>query len=285
MKIVKPNVELWVYGDDMYLHIARCARVCYATNNTLNDKKLVDSLWKRNHRSMYRHAPAYYIIPVKLDIKTEAFKDVDYVIEHEWRYISTNEQAAREYWDKKYGQYRISNWDASNHPIFRKHKLIRYTFVVENGIDITRELNRKSPNNIAEQSTRYVDFNKRIGIKFKKCHWMDSLNIYKKCLTWVMCKTSELFYKLSRSKYGLNLPPEDARWILPLDTMSKAVYTYSVKEWERIINLRLFDWTGKAHPDAKITAKQIYSVLISFGYDIENYKLKDDETKYMVQII
>ena len=53
--------------------------------------------------------------------------------------------------------------------------------------------------------------------------------------------------------------------------MSKVVYTYTVAEWEYIINMRLFDWTGKAHPDAKIVAKQIYDILTGFGWSIDNY--------------
>ena len=86
-----------------------------------------------------------------------------------------------------------------------------------------------------------------------------------------MLKTTEWFYKISRSKFGLNLKPEDARFILPLDTMSKVVYTYTVAEWEYIINMRLFDWTGIAHPDAKIIAKQIYDILTKKGWNIDNY--------------
>ena len=149
--------------------------------------------------------------------------------------------------------------------------MLRVTLCIETGIDITREYNRKSPNNIAEQSTRYVDFNKKVGIRFKKCHWMFGLNFYKRCLTKIMCKTAEWFYKISRSKYGLDLPPQDARWILPLDTMSKVVYTYTIKEWEDILNMREFDYTGKAHPDAKRVACQIHKQFNNLGFHIRNY--------------
>ena len=47
------------------------------------------------------------------------------------------------------------------------------------------------------------------------------------------------------------MKPEDARGLLPLDTATKVVYTYSVKEWEDILALRLYDKTGKAHPNCK----------------------------------
>ena len=101
---------------------------------------------------------------------------------------------------------------------------------------------------------------------------MVGLNLYRKVLVKLMCKFDEWFYKISRSKYGLNLKPEDARWCLFLDTMSKAAYTYTVRDWEYIINLRLFDYTGGAHPDAKVVMLQIKEALEDEGYDLVNYK-------------
>lgn len=275
MEIVKPKVELWRYEGDESSHIAKCARVCYASKNSSINNKFVDNLWKNNHRSMYRHVGVYYIIPEKLQLPHKAFIDCCIKLVGTKYYVSTNRQTALEYFDK-YSKYEISYEKAVNNEIFWREKMIRYTFCIETGIDITREFNRKSPNNIAEQSTRYVDFIKKIGIKFKRCHWMDGLSTWKWCLVRLMTKTSELFYKISRSKYGLNLPPEDARWILPLDTMSKVVYTYTVKDWERIINMRVFDWTGKAHKDAKIIGEQILECLQVEGYNISNYNDEEE---------
>ena len=272
MKIESPNTENWFHSNVVH-HIAKCARVCYASevNNSSADKHLYLSLWKNGHRSMFRHAGVYYMIPEKIQVSSKAYIGATVVQEGTMYYVSANEQSAREYWDKRYYKYRVDYYNTFKIHPFIKHKLIRYTFCINTGIDITREYNRKSPNAIAEQSTRYVDFNKRVGIKFKKCHWMSKCNLYRKFLYKFMLKTTEWFYKISRSKFGLNLKPEDARFILPLDTMSKVVYTYTVAEWEYIINMRLFDWTGKAHPDAKIIAKQIYDILTEDGWNIDNY--------------
>lgn len=272
MKIESPNTENWFHSNVVH-HIAKCARVCYASevNNSPADKHLYLSLWKNGHRSMFRHAGVYYMIPEKIQVSSKAYIGATVVQEGTMYYVSANEQSAREYWDKRYHKYRVDYYNTLKIYPFIKHKLIRYTFCINTGIDITREYNRKSPNAIAEQSTRYVDFNKRVGIKFKKCHWMSKCNLYRKFLYKFMLKTTEWFYKISRSKFGLNLKPEDARFILPLDTMSKVVYTYTVAEWEYIINMRLFDWTGKAHPDAKIIAKQIYDILTEDGWNIDNY--------------
>lgn len=270
MQILEPKVESWLQNDTID-HIARCARVCYASDRTKNNKKMCESLWNNKHYSMFRHAGVYYIIPEKLQVPDKAYIGAVVKLEGHTYYVSANEQSAREYWDYRYKKYRISIAEAESNEVFVKYKMLRFTLCIETGIDITREFNRKSPNNIAEQSTRYVDFNKKLGIRFKQCHWMYNMSIWKYCLTRIMLKTCELFYKIARSKYGLNLPPQDARFILPLDTMSKVVYTYTVAEWEYIVNMRLWDWTGKAHPDAKIIGQFIYDELVKLGYTPVNY--------------
>lgn len=276
MKIIKPKVESWLQYTTVE-HIARCARVCYASNANKNSNnfKFCETLWKNKHYSMFRHAGVYYIIPDKLQINNKSYIGSTVVLVDNKYYVSANEQSAREYWDARYLRYRIPQFKAFNNSIFKQHKMLRVTMCVETGIDITREYNRKSPNSIAEQSTRYVDFTKKVGIRFKECHWMPKCNLYKKLLYKFMLKTAEWFYKISRSKYGLNLPAQDARFILPLNTMSKAVYTYTVKEWEEILNMREYDYTGKAHPDAKIVAKLIHAELNKLSFNIDNYRLRD----------
>lgn len=270
MQILEPKVESWLQNDTID-HIARCARVCYASDSNKNNAKLCERLWNNKHYSMFRHAGVYYIIPEKLQVPNKAYIGAVVKLVGYNYYVSANEQSAKEYWDYRYKKYRISIAEAESNEVFVKYKMLRFTLCIETGIDITREFNRKSPNNIAEQSTRYIDLNKKLGIRFKQCHWMYNMSIWKYCLTRIMLKTCELFYKIARSKYGLNLPPQDARFILPLDTMSKVVYTYTVAEWEYIVNMRLWDWTGKAHPDAKIIGQFIYDELVKLGYTPVNY--------------
>ena len=270
MKIIEPKVESWLQNNTID-HIARCARVCYASDRTSKNKQIYDTLWKNKHRSMFRHAGVYYIIPEKIQIDNEAYIGAVVKLVGHYNYVSTNEQCAKEYWDERYEKYRIPISEAFENSIFKHHKMLRFTLCIETGIDITREFNRKSPNNIAEQSTRDVDFIKKIGIRFKKCHWMPKCNLYRTILYKFMLKSCEWFYKIARSKYGLNLPAQDARFILPLDTISKVVYTYTVAEWEYIVNMRLWDWTGKAHPDAKIIGQLIYNELEKLGYTLINY--------------
>ena len=257
-------------------HIAPCARVCYASEKNGYSYQMCEALWKNKHRSMFRHAGVYYVIPERIQIDSKAYIGATIKLVGHTTYVSANEQSAREYWDERYRKYRLTPAQAENIEEFHIYKMLRYTLCIDTSIDITREYNRKSPNSIAEQSTRYVDFIKKVGIRFKKCHWMFKCNFYQRVLYTLMLKVCEWFYKIARSKYGLNLPPQDARFILPLDTMSKVVYTYTVKEWEEIINMRLWDYTGKAHPDAKVIGQMLYDELYKLGCNIENYKLKDE---------
>lgn len=275
MKIVEPKVESWLQNS-VIEHVARCARVCYASDKTTDNHRMCENLWKNNHRSMFRHAGVYYIIPKKLQISEKAYIGATVKLVGYNYYVSTNDQCAREYWDKLYMKYRIPISKAFENNVFKKYKMLRFTLCIETGIDITREFNRKSPNSIAEQSTRYVDFIRKVGIGFKKCHWMPKCNLYQTILYKFMLKSCEWFYKIARSRYGLNLPAQDARFILPLDTMSKVVYTYTVAEWEYIVNMRLWDWTGKAHPDARIVGQLIYNELEKLGYTPISFN-HDDE--------
>ena len=68
----------------------------------------------------------------------------------------------------------------------------------------------------------------------------------------------------------LDFKPQDAREVLPLDTATKVVYTYTVDEWNHILDLRYREVTGKAHPNAKIIASYIAEDLDRLGYDIYN---------------
>ena len=60
--------------------------------------------------------------------------------------------------------------------------------------------------------------------------------------------------------------PEDARRVLPLDTATICAYTYSIKEWKRIIDLRYFGTTGKPAPDAKVIGEMLYNSIKEMGY-------------------
>lgn len=277
MNIIKPAVELWQENDDWIHHVAKCARICYASDGS-KDEKLVYNLLKLKHLSMFRHRSIYYIIP-KDDKYTEVVTRfefcpyVEYLIDGEAIYLATNGHFYIEHKDnilKTLEPFIVTAEEFSNWEI--GWQLMRYTFKVTTQISTSRELNRVSPNNIAEQSTRYVYENGAIC----KPHWIsdeeadmfnenndvdldEAMNVYLRG-----CKKDFEDYKLLIDKYKLNR--QDARGKLPIDTATICAYTYSIKEWRAILDLRYYGTTGAPHPNAKIAAGMIREELIKLGY-------------------
>ena len=270
MKIIEPKVELLSeIGISPESHIARCARVCYGKEykepDQEADKKMVDGLIKRNHLSMLRHNSAYFVFTNHLP---EEFKSeyVNTLSQEDYIYASTNGQFTLEHNNKA---------DLNSHVFLnlcRKYpelfKLYRLTFCITTQISTSRELNRVSPNNIAERSTRY-------------CSSKDGLEI---CRPWWLKNSQEhysnrnlspdeywYFYTLSNIELAyktlLNngMKPEDARGILPLDTATKVIYTYSVQEWKHIIDLRYYGTTGRPHPNAKLVIGMVRDQINQFA--------------------
>jgi thymidylate synthase (FAD) len=311
MKIVRPKVELWIPENNIS-HVARCARVCYAAKTGRDDKLLCDDLIKSNHISMLRHDSYYYI----MSKFTSACK---YIVENftECPYIEFES-----YKDKFYvatnGQFILDHPNTANilqeYEVNRKHfveteighKLMRYTFNVITQVSTSRELNRVSPNNIAEQSTRYCNYSRgRFEGECAICqpHWFDFMQkevaYYKfedgKCHyikiddgEWhPYDNTAVVLHKYRQhmlQRYLLDndsscraylaqiadgMEPQDARGELPLDLATEVVYTYSVNEWRHILDLRYYGKTGKPHPNAKIIAGMIKDELDELGYDFK----------------
>lgn len=63
------------------------------------------------------------------------------------------------------------------------------------------------------------------------------------------------------------MKPEDARGILPLDTATKVVMTYSVREWKHIIDLRYYGTTGTPHPNAKLVIGMVRDAINKFALE------------------
>ena len=167
IKIIKPKVELLRQGKDIIAHVARCARICYK-RETGNDVALYNNLIQNHHWSMFRHETHYYMIPINavplwirlycsaileganiigIDIRFD-YNNVFMVVNGNW------------YLDHKYKAEEIIGWEKTPEEFANLSEtawnMMRYTFKVTTQISTSRELNRVSPNNISEQSTRYV---------------------------------------------------------------------------------------------------------------------------------
>lgn len=170
MKIIEPSVGLWKQGDDVKAHVAKCARVCYG-KETGNDDVTINTLLKKHHWSMFRHESVYVIgeFTSRLAIALERYSNNPYInrtFHNNKLYIATNGNFCLDLKEQQevnahaqvlltyINYYRVSEDTFFNNEI--GYNMMRYTFCVITQISTSRELNRVSPNNIAEQSTRYV---------------------------------------------------------------------------------------------------------------------------------
>ncbi len=288
MKIIEPKVELWQQGGDAKAHVARCARVCYGReigNDQATIKRLIDS----EHWSMFRHG-TYYIIANDSDKTLETIVinyantiGFSYHYEKHVYYITVNGNWVLDH-KTQFGylsKYIVPIEDFRNTEI--GFHMMRYTFCVDTQISTSRELNRVSPNSIAEKSTRYVYEDGSIC----RPHWIskeeaelfnndnnttlneainadlnEAMNIYLNG-----CKRDFEEYKILVDKYKIHR--QDARGKLPLDTATRCIYTYSIDEWFDIIRKRVYNTTGKAHPNATIICKLIEQELNGLGYEVK----------------
>lgn len=283
MKIIEPKVELWQQGNDAKAHVARCARVCYGRTNG-NDEATIKRLIDSGHWSMFRHG-TYYIIANDSDKTLETIVinyantiGFSYHYEKHVYYITVNGNWVLDH-KTQFGyisKYIVPIEDFCNTEI--GFHMMRYTFCVDTQISTSRELNRVSPNNIAEKSTRYVYEDGSIC----KPHWMTDeevdylnnepifeewCNSHKKASIFRdSCNNSFNKYKLL---VDIGMHRQDARDVLPLGTATRCVYTYSIDEWFDIIRKRVYNTTGKAHPNATIICKLIEQELNGLGYEVK----------------
>lgn len=242
MKIIEPKVELWKQGDDSKAHVARCARVCYG-RETGNDEATVKRLINSKHWSMFHHETVYAMIPIELWYGNfgeilkgyKASPYISWVTVRDYIYVSTNGNFMldiEKYEPVLYNEinnYRVSE-EEFNSCETAYNLFARWTFCVDTQISTSRELNRVSPNNIAEKSTRYVYEDGTIC----RPHWIstkeadmfnednnadldEAMNVYLRG-----CKRSFEDYKILIDKHKLNR--QDARGILPIDTATRCIY-------------------------------------------------------------
>lgn len=284
MKIIEPKVELW-RQEDAKAHVARCARVCYG-KETGNDEATVKRLINSKHWSMFRHETVYAMIPIELWYGNfgeilkgyKASPYISWVTVRDYIYVSTNGNFMldiEKYEPVLYNEinnYRVSE-EEFNSCETAYNLFARWTFCVDTQISTSRELNRVSPNNIAEKSTRYVYEDGTIC----RPHWIstkeadmfnednnadldEAMNVYLRG-----CKRSFEDYKILIDKHKLNR--QDARGILPIDTATRCIYSYNILVWRHIIDLRYYGTTGTPHPNAYIIASMIRNELMELGYD------------------
>lgn len=284
--LIDPKVELLSEENvTTAQHIARCARVCYGGENKPHteeqDRKLVNGLISKGHLSMLRHSSEYIALHGITPDDMRVLSAIPYntVVPYKETILSTNIQ------EYLYGKtWKIlGNYSKCMH-IPQKNMIdiiskntpeyllaYRLTFCITTQIATSRELNRKSPNNIAERSTRYCS--SKDGLSVCKPWWWndgDTTEDMRNDYIVAMSNASQAYKRMLDKGFK----PEDARGVLPLDTATKVVYTYTIGEWKDILDLRLYGKTGKPHPNCKVVMDMV-------RYQINKF-IKDHGINYTV---
>lgn len=281
MKIVNPEVELWKQEptlEGVWNQIARATRVCYQSKpregessedfvkriilkpalleGSLDNLKYCKFDFDKMHGAMLEHGTVYFTLKID-ELTSSEFKIISTLLHNPysrlhantvngWYYITTNMRVILE----NNLVYALRYIDI---PTDKHDK--RYTFSVITDIGVTREMNRHRTFSIAEQSTRYCDFNKdKFGddIMFIQPNWLGS-DVANEELIKAYIHT-EFYYKALRK---LGYRPEQARQVLPLGIKTQAVYTAFANDWEHFLRLRADGISGKPHPNMKIIADKI----------------------------
>ena len=192
MKLIKPSIKRINFSDKIQ-QIGYAASVCYNSDKK-GTVEWLEQLWNKGHRSPFRHAANYYIIP-KYTVGEEllhSFKYSPYVgyyddYKNGIVFVSFNEQYLKEHYYLSFlNSYKVNEVnflaEANKHDCeYEVSQLIYLTYEVITQISTSRELNRLSPNSICEQSTRYCNFTKEKyenHIKFCEPHWLDATTYY-----------------------------------------------------------------------------------------------------------
>lgn len=234
------------------------------------DEERCKGFWTSGHRSMYRHGTCYFFLPNEKGFPNyiwaylNASPYIDYAAKNHKVWISTNMQFLLEH---KNMMDALSSYNVSEDEFIEKAQkyeceeafyIIRMTLVVTTQRIQGESYNRKSPNCIAEQSTRYVNLSRKGGVQICRPHWEEQAK-------WYQLWASHFGYWVAEKVYKFliftGLKPEDARGNLTFNTYTICGYTYTLSEWKHILDMRFRNKTGIAHPDASIVAKQISRII------------------------
>ena len=319
MELIKPSVEIWEQNngslDSIWAHIARCTRACYQSASNIKQGETAEEFvkrvilrmdsstgelnWEKLHGAMLEHGTVYLATtnPCLNDPKdvencilankyknnrfSKVVKNPELVTKDHYRYryyITTNLRVIYE-----------NNWldDLKYICTPTEHHARRVTVSFTTNIGVSREFNRHRVNSIAEESTRYCNYNKRndgqikIGLpawlldednmEYVERHADDTLYSYCEDIVdntairangW--CDIDYYLFALTCAEYCYNnliakgWKPQQAREVLPLATKSQLIHTAFVDDWKHFFALRADGVSGPPHPNAKLVAEPLY---------------------------
>jgi len=320
MEFIKPSFEIWE-EKNIWKHIAKCTRVCYQStpkNENETNEEFVKRVILRNgtepdfeklHGAMLEHGTIYLFVPWNDEEVTE----LPEIIKHSREcYVYQNTNNPGSYITTNLRVIYENNYldDLKYSCIPTKYHAKRVTVCFNTNIGVTREFNRHRVNSIAEESTRYCNYNKRndgqlkIGLPSWLLNETSLANIKNKqhcditeyCNDVIYCSDlksnwSDIDYylfALTVAEFCYNSliekgwKPQQAREVLPLATKSQLIHTAYIDDWIHFFKLRAVGVSGAPHPNAQLIARPLYVEFVNRGYIDE--LIQDTIGKYNIKL-
>ena len=147
----------------------------------------------------------------------------------------------------------IEKTDLSEKMDILAHYRISAKIICDRGI--SHEIVRHRNFSFAQESSRYVNYNKK-GVEFIDYAEYNKLN--NPMLNLLVSMNNEATTDMYNGIINNGYEPQLARAVLPHNLKTEIVVTGNIREWLHFFNLRLFERTGKAHPLIKELAKQLF---------------------------
>lgn len=287
MKLIESKVEFIPQEKGLkgiYKMIELAARTAYQSQDKIGTgaQDFVNRMIKSKHYATLEHGTVYLKMPYDTIYDDNPYSNSlwdgqDMFVTTNYRVLQENEWLD----DLKY----ICD------PTDQHEK--RYTFRFTTDIGICRELLRHRKFSFLNESTRYCNYSKgKFGgeITFIRPSWYDK---YSNSLLnndgYRPDKTSDMFtsegdfedqLRMAESCYMAamiaGVTPQEARQVLPLATKTELIMTGFSSDWRYLLDLRLYNKTGKSHPDMVNLMEKLRFEALEAGiwHDIMKYPSK-----------
>lgn len=283
MKLIESKAEYIPQEEGLegiYKQIELCGRTCYKSEDKITEdsaRGFVDRMIKSNHTAMLEHGTVYLYLEVNPE---NAFKKFEYPLSHftagyNWSDVVGNICARyrTNHYSKVASSIEQSKTDEGFDRIVRKYYITsnyrviiennwlddflflcsptehhekRYTMRFKGDIHLYKDKTRHRVMSYAIESTRFCNYMKEkfgMSVSFMYPTWLkeEFLEEFK-----TDCKTLENIYFKWIEK---GLKAEEAAYFLCQGTAAEYCITGFSSDWKNLLDLRLFEKTGKVHPD------------------------------------
>lgn len=259
MKIVDPEVEI-IHEENPLRRIELCGRVCYKSERKITDdsaKIFVEKLVERGHTSVLEHArvivPGKRVIDLTVPYLNEC-KEAPYGMKYRIRLASDN-RGRNIYMVNVRDFCAIGGKPDELETLKNADDYMTVRFTCDRAI--ANELVRHRVFSFSQESTRYVNYEKRelAFVRPLPFEWAEQSEDQSELSdsmadprfqAWVLgCEQAEANY-LHLIREGCH--PQEARAVLPLSVKTELIMTGTFPQWSEMLKLRLHH---SAHPQMR----------------------------------